>query len=86
MKVKCLVHHNSSKLGVFDPGRQYKLDENDERVTKMLADFPDRFEEVTAKVKLPKPRAKKVKAEAEAPAEAEEKAEAEAKDEPTTES
>lgn len=74
MKVRCLIHHNSSKLGVFEPGKQYKLDENDERVTKMLIDFPDRFEEVISKVSLPKRKAKK------------ETAEAEAKVEPTTES
>lgn len=59
MKVKCLIYHHESKLGIFEPGKKYKLGEDDERVTKMLADFPDRFEQV-----VPKPaKEKKAKTE-----------------------
>lgn len=57
MKVKCLVYHHCSKLGEFLPGKKYELDKNDERVMKMLADFPDRFEEVVSLPKLKKGKA-----------------------------
>lgn len=42
IRIKCLKYHNSSKQGIFFPGKKYDLDE--EVAAGFLKDFPDKFE------------------------------------------